>query len=394
MENLSGSKLRKLNRRKELINLFREHGKLSKNDIMKLTHYSISTVIATVDKMAEEGIIEEIGMGQPVSGRPPLFYSLRPEYGYSVGIDFNSEGIQIAIINLNRQTLYTVQEKMEQTQESIQEIVPKTTRLLDTLLESISGPKTILCIGIACPGPFDYHAKRMLYYTQSVDIITPFTEHYHCPVYADKNLNCLATAYKEKDGRSLDNMVLVAMRAGVGMSCILNGIIYKGYSGQAGDIGHTRVPNSTAVCKCGKVGCLDAELSLSAITHKMEELMGPDTGNQGQKLTVLQKMQLFVQRVRDKQPDCLRVLDECCYYLSMSLGQMMNLFNPSDVFFYGELTQCGQPFLDGLQKYLDPMYLEQGPRHVNLSLTTLSQFAFAEGAAYYAVDRFFSPESL
>ena len=394
MSKTSSVDVRKLNRRKQIINLIKEHGRLSKNEIARLTRYSISTVIATVDELRQDGVIEVIATGQTSAGRPPVYYSLCSDYGYSVGIDFNSESIHIAVINMRRETVYTVEERMEKSEDSIKNIVPRAKDLLDRLLSRIPGRKVVLCIGIASPGPFDYQAMRLLYYTQSVDIVTPFAEHYHCPVYADNNLNCLATAYKERAERPISNMILIGMRAGVGMSCIINGNIYKGYSGQAGAIGHTRLPGSTALCKCGKVGCLDAELSFYAITRKMEALLGESRHENGQPLSTTEKMELFIRRAREGQPDCLHVLDECCYYLSLSVTQIINLFNPSDIFFYGELTQCGEVFLDFLRKYLDKKYLNGSPQSISMSLTTLSGFAFAEGAGYYAFDRFFSPEEI
>lgn len=394
MPKLSGAEVRKLNRRKQIVNLIREHGRLSKNEITKLTHYSISTVITVVDELFQDGVIEQSGIGQCSAGRPPVYYSLRSDYGYSVGIDFNPESIHIAVVNLHRETVYTISRNMEKSQDFIQDIVPQAQQLLDQLLEQIPGQKVILCIGIASPGPFDFHAKRLLYYTQSVDILTPFAERYHCPVYANNNLNCLAFAYKERAQKPISNMILIGMRAGVGMSCILGGNIFTGHSGQAGAIGHTRIPVSTSVCKCGKVGCLDAELSIYAITNKMEKLMGESKNENGQPLTAMQKMDLFIDRVRRRQPDCLHVLDESCYYLSQSVTMIINLFNPSDIFFYGEITQCGQIFLDFLRKYLDAKYLDGSPQSVSLSLTTLSEFAFAEGAGYYAFEQYFSPEAL
>lgn len=187
-------------------------------------------------------------------------------------------------------------------------------------------------------------------------------------------------------------MILMGIRAGVGMSCILNGTIFRGNGGQAGWIGHTRLPGSTALCKCGKIGCLDAELSMHAITSKMEKRLGAAVDENGNPVSVSEKMALFIERVQKKQPDYLQILDESCYYLAMSVTQVIHLFNPSDIFFYGELTQCGEFFLDNLKKYLDAHFFEENPQKVSLSLTALSDYAFAEGAAYYAFDRYFAPE--
>ena len=72
----------------------------------------------------------------------------------------------------------------------------------------------------------------------------------------------------------------------------------------------------------------------------------------------------------------------------------INLFNPSDVLFYGEVTQCGSVFIDHLKNYLDESNLNPSLCPVNLAIADLSAFAFAEGAAYYALDQFFQPDTI
>lgn len=395
MEKTSVIDLRKLNRKKQIINLLKQHGQLSKNDIAKMTRHSISTVIAAVDELFEEGLIEQCGVGQVSVGRPPVFYTLRADYGYSIGIDFNSESIHVSLSNMSRQITHSIQRRLRTAPMPIREIIAQALKLCEDLLSQFEKRPSILCVGISSPGPLDASTKRLNYYSlspdeQNIDLFSPFAERFECPVYVDKNLNCLAVAYKNRTSTPTQNMILVGIRAGVGASCILDGNIYRGAGGDAGNIGHTRVPGSAKLCKCGKVGCLDAELSIYAITRKMDNLLGEAVSDNGTPLSVAEKMALFVQRVRHSQPDCLRILDECCYYLSQSVDMLANLFNPSNISFYGEITQCGQIFIDNLVKYMPASTLSS----MTLSLTSLSQYAFAEGAALFALDQYFTPSDL
>ena len=400
MSKPSSTARRIVDRRKQIVNLIKEHGALSKNDIFKMTKYSISTVISTVDDLNQDGLIEPCGSNPAAIGRPALFYSLNADYGYSVGVDINSNSINVAIINFKRETVRTLHKRIPAEIDSLQEIINLVPGMIDELLASFETAPHLICIGVAAPGLIDIEAGSVIYYSRfsnerNVPVTPTLSGRYNCPVYIDKSLNCLATAYKEQEsGRPLKDMILFSIRTGVGMSCILNGSIYRGATGQAGEIGHIRLPNSTALCKCKKIGCLDAEVSIYSITKKMDAILGTLEDENGNPMTTAKKMELFVRLVKENQPDCVRILDEICYHLSYAVNQVINLFNPSDVLFYGEVTQCGPTFIDHPKNYLDENTMNPSLRPVNLAIADLSSFAFAEGAAYYALDQFFQPTTI
>lgn len=400
MSKPSSTARRIVDRRKQIVNLIKEHGALSKNDIFKMTKYSISTVISTVDDLNQDGLIVPCGSNPAAIGRPALFYSLNGDYGYSVGVDINSNSINVATINFKRETVKTLHKRIPAEIDSLQEIINLVPGMIDELLASFETAPHLICIGVAAPGLIDIDAGSVIYYSRfsnerNVPVSPSLSGRYNCPVYIDKSLNCLATAYKEQEsGRPLKNMILFSIRTGVGMSCILNGSIYRGATGQAGEIGHIRLPNSTAICKCKKIGCLDAEVSIYSITKKMDALLGTLEDENGNPMTTAKKMELFVRLVKENQPDCVRILDEICYHLSYAVNQVINLFNPSDVLFYGEVTQCGPTFIDHLKNYLDENTMNPSLHTVNLAIAELSSFAFAEGAAYYALDQFFQPTTI
>ena len=135
-------------------------------------------------------------------------------------------------------------------------------------------------------------------------------------------------------------------------------------------------------------------MSIYSITRKMDALLGTFEDENGNPMNTAKKIELFVRLVKDNQPDCVRILDEICYHLSYAVNQVINLFNPSDVLFYGEVTQCGSIFIDHLKNYLDESTLNPSLCPVKLAVADLSAFAFAEGAAYYALDQFFQPGTI
>lgn len=389
MAKLSATAQRVLERRKQVIRLITEHGDLSKNDIFKMTRYSISTVISTVDELHADGAILPSGTGAPSVGRPAQLYTLNPDYGYCIGVDINSSSVNISVLNFRRETVKKLHKQVDAA--TLGEIMLEVPKLIRQLLDDFAAPPRILCIGVAAPGIIDVEAGTIVHYSRfdaerNVPVTAMLREQFSCPVYLDKSLNCLATAYKQQlTDHPLKNMVLFSIRTGVGMSCILDGEIYRGATGQAGEIGHMRLPNSTALCKCKRVGCLDAEVSIYSIVQKLDAIFSL-RDERGDTMTDSQKMDFFLTQVENGQPECLRILDEICYHLSYAVSCVINLLNPSDVFFYGEITQCGDLFLDRLRSYMDSNTLCPGGNPVSMGIAELSKFAFSEGAAYYALD--------
>lgn len=389
---------RVLERRKQAIRLMLEHGDLSKNDIYKMTRYSISTVISTVDALCADGLILPSGIGGASLGRPAQLYTLNPDYGCAIGVDINSSSINISAVNFRQDTIRQLHWHIPQSKSTLIQIIQWVPDLIQELLDSFDQPPRILCIGVAAPGIIDVETGAIVRYSrfsgeENVPVTGLLHQRFQCPVYIDKSLNCLATAYKRQFiERPLDNMVLFSIRTGVGMSCILNGQIYRGATGQAGEIGHMRLPHSAARCKCGKIGCLDAEVSIYSITQKLDNLyqLRDETGEE---LSTAQKMEFFLEQAENGQPDCLRILDEICYQLSYAVSCVINLLNPSDVFFYGEITRCGNLFLDRLRSYMDPATLCPGGKAISFGIAELSKFAFSEGAAYYAFDAYLKADN-
>lgn len=395
----SSTSIRIQERRKQLIRLFIRHGSLSKNDIFKLTRYSISTVISTVDDMYSDGIIEinEAEVSPASIGRKAVFYSLSASYGYSVGVDINSDTLSVTLIDFKKETVNSIKWRIPSSVSTLREIIDHIPALIDAVCAPLDKPR-LLCIGVAAPGLVDFKEGRIIYYSRfraehDTDIASVLRERYCCPVYLDKSLNCLATAYKEHEQRPLNDMILISIRTGVGMSCILNGSIYRGANGMAGEIGHMLLPSFSPTYIGSKTGSLDAEVSIYSITRKLDAVFGEFKDEDGQPMSMAQKMDVFIRMVRDKQPNAIRILDEICFYLGYAVNQVINLLNPSDVLFYGEITQCGDIFLEHLNSYIAADELRPNFRSVNLGIAELSRNAFAEGAAYYAFDCFLSPGS-
>lgn len=395
---LSMSNIRKINRQNIVFNIFKQYNHLSKFDIKKITNYSMSTVISTVDELLSIGYIKHDGIGESRGGRPPVYYTINESGGYLVGIDFNSEMIYVSLISLRGNIIKTICTQVQSEKNGLHSIIEQAIEITKKITSSPEIKDRLLAIGIAAPGIVDAENGTILYYAlfpkwKNINVRDIFMQHFSCNVYVEKSINAIAyDLLNKRAGSNTDNLILISIRSGVGMSCILNGSLYRGFSGAAGEIGHIRVHPSITLCQCGKTGCLDSEASIYAIAKKMDILLMDDPSYQSIKdSSPSKKVEFFVKMIKEQNTKCLCLLDELCYYLATVSAMLVNIFNPHEIVFFGELTNCGNYFLDRIKRQISKDSFSMSSEHLSISVSDLPPRAASEGAAHYALEKFFVP---
>ncbi len=119
-------------------------------------------------------------------------------------------------------------------------------------------------ISVGIPGPVDFDSGRpvappIMPGWNGFDIRRRFEERYDAPVWVDNDVNLLALneRSRRRDEQHLD-LIYCKVGSGIGAGLLSQGRIHRGANGAAGDIGHVRVAGSDALCRCGKIGCLEA----------------------------------------------------------------------------------------------------------------------------------------
>ena len=103
------------------------------------------------------------------------------------------------------------------------------------------------------------------------DVRTPFEERFNAPVWVDNDVNLLALGERARRRDSLADLIYCKIGSGIGAGLLSEGRIHRGANGAAGDIGHVRVLDSDAPCRCGKIGCLEAVASGWALVRDAEQ---------------------------------------------------------------------------------------------------------------------------
>ena len=106
-----------------------------------------------------------------------------------------------------------------------------------------------------------------------------FAGEYAAPVFVDNDVNVMALGeHRGGVGKGVDNLLFVKIGTGIGCGIVVDGRLYRGSQGSAGDIGHVRAAPDGPVCACGNVACLEAMAAAPAIVREAERIAGLEPG--------------------------------------------------------------------------------------------------------------------
>ncbi len=253
----------------------------------------------------------------------------------------------------------------------------------------------VAAAGIGAPGPLDVEAgvvvappnlpgwdrvplRRLI---ESRLGITTFLEN-------DANAAALGE-YRFGAGRGVEHMIYVTASTGIGGGLILNGRLYHGASGMAGEIGHITIMPYGPLCGCGNRGCLEALASGTAIARQAGErvargaptLIADLAGGDPERVTA----KLVAEAASQGDMEAQEILAEAMHYLGIGMANLVNLFNPQLIVIGGGLTNIGEMLFGPVQRAIDRRALPTLAQAVRVVRAELGDNAGVLGAAAVAL---------
>ncbi len=261
--------------KKKIITTFFYNQNSTIAELAKELNLSIPTVTKLVNEMVEEGILNDYGKSDSKSGRKPSTYGLNPQSGYFLGIDIKRDVVNIGLSNFNGEIVrqdFDVTYNMQQSQDAIIDDICRLT--LDFIASSGVDKNKILnaCANITGRvNPTSGYSYSFFVYPET-PLTEVLSEKLGVPVCIENDTR--AMAYGEMLRGNVNgekNMLFVNVSWGLGLGIILDGRVYEGKSGFAGEFGHIHAFDNEIMCHCGKKGCLETEVSGSALHRRVIE---------------------------------------------------------------------------------------------------------------------------
>ncbi|PLW67578.1 ROK family protein [Streptomyces sp. SCUT-3] len=331
-------------------------GSLTQAEIARTTGLSAATVSNIVRELRDGGAVEVTPTSS--GGRRARSVSLSGDAGIVVGVDFGHSHLRVAVGNLAHQVLAEESEPID-VDVSAAEGLDRAEELVGRLVESTGiGREKVIGVGLGVPGPIDVGtgvlgSTSILPGWSGINPREELSGRLGMPVYVDNDANLGALGEVVWGaGRGLRDLAYIKVASGVGAGLVINGRIYRGPGGTAGEIGHITLDESGPVCRCGNRGCLE---TFTAARY----VLGLLGGSHGPGLTVPGMVRL----AREGDPGCRRVVSDVGRHVGMGVANLCNVLNPQRVILGGDLAEAGElvlaPIRESVARYAIPSAARQ-----------------------------------
>jgi predicted NBD/HSP70 family sugar kinase len=258
-----------------VLDAIRHHDSISRVEIAELTGLTSQTVTNICRRLLDQGIIEEAGKKATPLGKSRTALRPKPNGLFAIGVQFDPDASRAAILDLGGHVTLHRDFSPEPGADpgSVLELIASTVQ--DLLNDAGADPDRVLGIGVGVPGPLD-PVKGMLFEP-------PHLHHWHdvplrdtlehltgYPVVVDKDVSAAAVAEMwYGSGSGADTAAVIYVGTGIGLGVYTKGEIVRGFSGNAGEIGHIIVDPDGVPCVCGRRGCVGATSSSSSLVERL-----------------------------------------------------------------------------------------------------------------------------
>jgi glucokinase-like ROK family protein len=380
--------MRELNR-SLVLDLIKQRSSISRASIAKATDLAKPTVSAIVDDLVQEGLVREIGMGQPTTGggRPPILLEFNARSQFVVGVHIGVRRTTIVVADARGAEIGRIQQTTVKRKPA--EVLAKIAASITGALKEAGVPnKRLGAVGVCVPGLVDFDAGICLLAPnlgwKDVDVRTPLESALKVPVFVHNTAQAAAVAESvEGAGQGAANMVLLYVGSGIGAGIISDGRLFHGASGIAGEIGHCRMVGATAKCNCGKIGCLETVATGPAIVEAAQKALA------GGAKSSLPSKGLTAEAIADAAAAgdklAVQLLANAGRELGTAASWLVNMLNPELLLIGGGLAQAGEPLIGPLRDTVQELALPQAAKRVEIKQSALGQDAEPRGAVLLAL---------
>ena len=361
-----------------------DQGETSRADIARITKLTRPTVSTIVAGFIEDGLVQEVGYGPSVGGKPPTIVKLIVDARHLIGIDLSGSEFRGTVINLRGEVRHrvTLQAKGCVGDDALNLVY----QLIDSLVQATDVP--LLGIGIGSPGIVDPNLgiveQAVNLNWHHLPLRQLLGDRYQVAIYVANDSHVAAMAeYTFGSSHADQNLVVIKVGRGIGAGLIFNRHLFYGDGFGAGEIGHIRVVDNGELCTCGNRGCLETVSSSRAIIEKAAHIARTDPNstlrnlNETSDLTIDAVRHAFEAGDTTLQP----VISEAGHYIGVAVAGLVGALNINHILIAGSVARFGAALLTPLTQEMNRRMLPTFANKMRIRPTDLGADIVMLGAA-------------
>jgi len=334
-----------------LLAQLRDEGPLSKAQLADRLQVSRTTIGAEVGRLGELGLAIDAGPAASRGGRRSTLVDLSPDIRFA-GISIGATGLSVGVTDGRLTTLAIAHRQcdIKQGPEAVLKLALEVVR--EVMAEA--GVTRLSGAGVGVPGPVDFHrgvsvSPPIMPGWDGFPVRDAVARELGCPVVLDNDVNVLAVGEQHAGvARNARDFLFVKIGTGIGCGIVVDGELYRGVDGCAGDIGHIRVDDFGPTCACGNTGCLEAFAGGAALAR---DATAAARSGRSEALAVLlaERGELTAAdigvAVGQGDPVAVQLIRDSGRRVGQVLASLVSFFNPGLIVIGGGVTALGHSLL-------------------------------------------------
>lgn len=393
-EEITGVAYKNLQLKKSILSWFANQGNTTIADLSKVLNVSSPKIAELINELMEAGLVKDYGKTESTVGRRPNLYGLESNSLFFLGVEVKNNHINIGLLNFQKE-LVKFQEKIPYELSNTAASLDELCRLINQFIKELKGiAKKISSICINLSGRINYrtgYSYSYFYFNEE-----PLTR------IIESKLGI--KTYVENDSRSMaygefcngvvkneKNVIFINADYGIALGVMINGELYYGKSGFAGEFGHIPFFENEILCHCGKKGCLETETSGQALVRQFKQRIAEGATSGITKKIPVKDVTLedILDAANHDDTLAIELIAAIGEKLGKGIAILINLYNPELIILGGALSATGETIFLPLRSAINKYSLSLVNNDTQYKLSKLGSRAGVIGASLLARNKLF-----
>ncbi|PYE45835.1 ROK family transcriptional regulator [Paenibacillus barcinonensis] len=362
-----------------VLDTIRRHAPLSRAKVSEVTGLNKATVSNLVADLIGDELVQEIGPGESSGGRKPLMLLFRGTAGYAVGLELTVTRLKGVLTDLEGHIV--AEYATDLVQHDAASVFEQLKLATDYLMrQAPASPHGVIGIGIGVPGMVDEQGTVLFAPNlkwEMVPLRAMMEDSFKLPVTIDNEANAGARGELNFGaGVGVRHLIYISAGIGIGSGIIVDGELYKGAWGYAGETGHMSIEAEGLPCSCGNRGCWELYASEKVYEHPDQQHLPAHTTKE------------LIELAQEGHEDVLTLYETVGRKLGIGITNIVNSFNPERIIIGGPLSEAKPWVESALKQVVEERTLPYHRRSLQVEWAALGSRSTRIGAAYAAISQF------
>ena len=363
------------------------NGESTLSELTKELHISVPTITKLVQELIEDNIVNDLGKVETPGGRRPNVFGLANSAIYFAGVNVARDNMTFVITDLQNNIVKETIDSSFELQNRPQCLEKICSNIENFINDCGIDRGKILGLGVSIVGRVNPETGRSYaYFTSNDESLRDIIQErvkIRVLLENDTRARCYAE-YNCSKSKADSDVIYLHLGRGVAIGIVIDGKLYYGKNGFAGEFGHIPFFDNEIICACGKKGCLETEVSGIAIEDKIVHLIrnGVNTHlremyDRGESIHIND----IINAARNDDNLAIELIEEAGEKVGKAVAFLINTFNPETVIVGGNLAQAGEYLMLPLKSSTNKYSLNLVYKDTKFRVSKMTDSANAWGVA-------------